>query len=286
MSAALRVTAVLLAGAAALGERASPPVLPLKEGSLRFAVLGNTGVGRVPPDLVHALAESQERTRFDLVLLTGDNISGEAAPAAFREKFEEPFEDLRAAAVRFQAVLGNDDDPAERTYQGFNMGGRRYYSFKPAHADVRFFALDSTYMDEEQLRWLDTELAGAGESWKIVFLHHPPYGSEPNSPGEALRPALEPLLVRHGVAVVFAGHEYAYARLPPRSGIHYFVSGAGGGRRGGGGGTEVAARFTGPAFLVCEIEGGRLHFEARTAKERIVDSGTIERPGARPGEKK
>jgi len=252
-------------------------VLPLAEGSLRFAVLGNTGVGRVPEDLAEALADEQERTRFDLVLLTGDNITGEATPAAFREKFEEPFEDLRDVAVKFQAVLGNDDDPAERFYQGFNMGGERYYTFKPSHGDVRFFALDSTYLDDTQLRWLDDELGKAGEAWKVAVLHHPLHGTPPGGPGQTLRPSLEPILARHRVAVVFAGHDYAYLRVPAHAGIHHIVSGAGGGRRGRGRAPEGGVRYDGPAFVVCEIAGDRLYFEARTVKGRLVDSCVVER---------
>ena len=38
---------------------------------------------------------------------------------------------------------------------------------------MRFFALDSNYLDQEQLDWLDKELAAPGSEWKIAFFHHP-----------------------------------------------------------------------------------------------------------------
>jgi len=59
---------------------------------------------------------------------------------------------------------------------------------------------------------------------------------------------------------------------------------SGGGKRGGGRAAAGAVRFAGPAFVVCEIAGDRLYFEARTVKGRIVDSGIVERaaPAGRP----
>ena len=63
----------------------------------------------------------------------------------------------KRAAAEFDAALGNHDDPNQRQYKGFNMNGRRFYSFKPKDG-VRFFALDSNYMDKEQLDWLEKEL--------------------------------------------------------------------------------------------------------------------------------
>ena len=53
------------------------------------------------------------------------------------------------------------------------MDGKRYYSFKAPKQDVRFFALESTYMDQDQLAWLEKELDGSRENWKIAFFHHP-----------------------------------------------------------------------------------------------------------------
>jgi hypothetical protein len=58
--------------------------------------------------------------------------------------------------VTFYASLGNHDVPEEQSYQLFNMSGHRYYSFKKGN--VRFFALDSNYMDPEQLTWLTEQL--------------------------------------------------------------------------------------------------------------------------------
>ncbi len=35
--------------------------------------------------------------------------------------------------------------------------------------DVRFFALDSNYMDRDQQTWLDKELKDSNAKWKIAY---------------------------------------------------------------------------------------------------------------------
>jgi hypothetical protein len=274
----------LLAAALFVAPDDAPTPLPLVEGSLRFAVLGNTGKGRQPPEeLAERLAERQEQVRFKLVLLTGDNVVGPPVPAALRARFEEPFEDLLDVAVEFRAVLGNDDDPALRSYEQLRMEGRRYYSFRPAVGSVRVFALDSTYLDRAQLDWLEGELAGAKEDWKIWLLHHPLWSGEPGDVDRALREGLLPLAEKHGVDAVFAGHEHAYERGVAPGGIVQFVSGGAVPGSPRGRRSEIAqVRYDrSPHFVVCEIEGDRLHFEAVDERGRVIDSGVVTRRAAR-----
>ena len=54
------------------------------------------------------------------------------------------------------------------------MNGQRYYTFRPKDG-VRFFALDSNYVDQKQLEWFDKEAGASGSDWKICFFHHPLY---------------------------------------------------------------------------------------------------------------
>ena len=86
----------------------------------------------------------------------------------FQNKFEKPYEALLSAGIKFYASLGNHDVPDRQiAYKPFNMGGQRYYTFKPKDG-VRFFALDSNYMDKKQLDWLESELKSSGSEWKIL----------------------------------------------------------------------------------------------------------------------
>ena len=108
------------------------------------------------------------RQRFDykFVLMAGDNIyEGPATEEDYRLKFEEPYKPLLDAGVKFYAALGNHDDTNQIYYKPFNMGGKRYYTFVPPvdpitrwDTRVRFFALDSTYLSLEQIRWFEKEV--------------------------------------------------------------------------------------------------------------------------------
>ena len=104
--------------------------------------------------------------------------------------------------IKFYASLGNHDSPNQRMYKLFNMNGERYYTFRPKPG-IRFFALDSNYMDRTQLQWLEKELAASGSDWKIMYFHHPIYSSGGTHGSDtALRDQLEPLFLKYGVDVV------------------------------------------------------------------------------------
>ena len=62
--------------------------------------------------------------------------------------------------VKFYASLGNHDARNQRFYKLFNMDGKLYYSFKAPKQNVRFFALETTYPEPEQMAWIEKELKG------------------------------------------------------------------------------------------------------------------------------
>ena len=163
------------------------------------------------------------------MLLAGDNIYGSERPQDFVKKFEIPYKPLLDAKVKFYASLGNHDDRNQRFYKPFNMEGKLYYSFKAPKQDVRFFALESTYPEPEQIKWVEEELKKSGEDWKIMFFHHPLYSSGGRHGSDLrLRETLEPLFVQYNVSVVFAGHDHFYERIKPQKGIAHFVVGSAG----------------------------------------------------------
>ena len=159
---------------AAMQSAAEPPApLPNKDGSLKFAVLGDFGTGeRRQYELAEQMATLHGRFQYDLVLLVGDNLYGSERPQDFQKKFELPYKPLLDAGVKFYAALGNHDAREQRFYKLFNMEGKLYYTFSPK-PNVRFFALDSTYPEPEQIQWIEKELTASSNDWKIVFFHHP-----------------------------------------------------------------------------------------------------------------
>ena len=94
---------------------------------------------------------------------------------------------------------------------------------------------------------------------------------------------LEPLFLKYGVQVVFAGHEHVYERVKPQKGIYYFTEGASGELRAGNlKKTDLTAvgYDKDRSFLSVEISGDDLYFQAISRTGVTVDSGTIRRPAA------
>ena len=258
--------------------------LPMKNGSVKFAVIGDTGTGdRHQLDVAKQLAATRAKFPFEFVIMVGDNIYGGNSPKDYDKKFALPYKPLLDGGVKFYAALGNHDDPSERLYKPFNMNGERYYTFKPADG-VRFFALDSTYMDEKPLKWLDEQLAMSGSEWKIAFFHHPPYSSgETHGSDETLRTQLEPRFVKAGVNVVLTGHEHFYERIKPQKGIAYFITGSSAKLREGNINvrTDLTAKGfdTGYTFMIVEIAGDDMYYQAMTDTGKTIDSGSVHRVG-------
>lgn len=259
----------------------SPPgeiLLPLQEGSLRFAAVGDTGTGGSKQyENAHMMARYHQLFPFEFVLLLGDNLYGSENPEDYADKFERPYQLLLDRGVDFYASLGNHDEEAQRFYKLFNMGGRRYYTFTKGPA--RFFALDTGRMNSEQLEWLEKQLQSSQSQWQIAFFHHPLYSSgRRHGPDLVLRKELEPFFLRYGVDVVFAGHEHFYERLKPQKGIYHFIAGAGGKlRKGNIRKTQLTAKGydQDQSFVLVEINGDRMHFQVINRKGETVDSGVL-----------
>ena len=87
---------------------------------------------------------------------------------------------------------------------------------------------------------------------------------------------------KHGVDVVFSGHDHVYERIKPQKGITYFVSGSGGQLRKGDMRRSEATAVSFDqdyTFMLVEVDGREMRFQARTRTGAIVDSGAI---SARP----
>jgi Calcineurin-like phosphoesterase len=270
--------ALLIIGASA--PAAQRAALPNRPDSLKFAVIGDNGTGDRPEfDIAQQMTSARARFPFELVIMLGDNMYGRQQPQDFVDKFERPYAALLQAGVSFHAALGNHDDPGSVSYKGFNMGGQRYYSFARKH--VRFIVVDSNQLDPRQRAWIDGTLQQAEEPWKICYFHHPLYSDAGRHGSDvSLRVALEPLLTKGGVNVVFAGHDHVYERLTPQKGIAHFVAGSSGQlRRGDIHQSAMTAAFydQDQAFMLVEIDNDQMFFQAVSRTGAIVDSGVIER---------
>jgi hypothetical protein len=263
---------------------AAPPVmltLPREEGSVRFMVVGDTGTGtRQQHELAQVMLRYRQAFPFEFALLVGDNMYGSEKAADYKKKFEDVYRPLLNGGVKFYASLGNHDESNQRFYELFNMEGEEYYRVKKGNAS--FYALNSNYMDRRQLKWIEEQFSKDDSEWKIAFFHHPPYSSgRAHGSDTKLREVIEPVFLKYGVNVVFAGHDHFYERIKPQKGVHYFVSGAGGKLRKGnvqrGSPLTAAAYDQDMSFMLVEIAKDQMHFQVLSRAGETVDSGVITR---------
>jgi hypothetical protein len=273
-----RLLGLILAAVATWTLAAQDLRLPNQSGSVKFAVIGDSGSGDQEQfQVADQMAKYHAAFKFDRVIMLGDNIYGGQKPRDLDKKFAQPYKALLDSGVKFYAALGNHDSQDNRNYPLFNMGGQRYYSYSTKN--VGFFVLDTDSLDPPQVAWLDGALKSATEQWKIVYFHHPLYsdgathGSDVN-----LRVVLEPIFLKYGVNVVFSGHDHIYERITPQKGIYYFVSGAAGELRKGDlrRSEMTAAGFdTDYSFMLVEVAGTTMAFQAVSRSGAVVDAGTI-----------
>ena len=265
-----------------VGSSTSSPVkvtLPLKDGSVRFMVVGDTGTGsNKQNELAALMVRYREVFPFEFALMMGDNLYQGESAEDYKTKFEDVYKKLLDDKVQFYATLGNHDESNQRFYKYFNMNGEEYYRFKKGN--VAFYSLNSNYMDKKQLKWLEDELVKDTSEWKICYFHHPPYSSGGKHGSETkLREVVEPIFLKYGVNAVFAGHEHFYERIKPQKGIYYFISGAGGKLRSGdvkkGSPLTEKAFDKDMSFMLLEIVGNQMHFQVISRTGETVDAGVL-----------
>jgi hypothetical protein len=253
--------------------------LPNKQDSVRFVVIGDTGTGTHQQlELAQVMLRYHQVFPFEFVLMMGDNMYGGEKAVDYKQKFENIYRPLLDQKVKFYAALGNHDESNQRFYEYFNMEGQEYYHFKKGN--VSYYSLNSNYMDKKQVDWLKEKLATDTTTWKIAYFHHPPYSSGgAHGSDTKLREIVEPIFVKHGVSVVFAGHEHFYERIKPQKGIYYFISGSGGKLRQGdvkeGSPLTEKAYDRDMSFMLIEINDKQMHFQVISRKGETVDGGVI-----------
>src|SRR4026207_272577 len=100
--------------------------VPVKNGSVKFAVIGDTGTGdKHQLAVAKQLVATRAKFPFEFVIMVGDNIYGGNTAKDFDRKFAIPYKPLLDAGIKFYAALGNHDDPSERYYKPFHMNRAR-----------------------------------------------------------------------------------------------------------------------------------------------------------------
>src|SRR5437867_1980778 len=210
-----------------------------QSGSVRFAVIGDYGSAGKPEEGVAKLVKSWNPA---FIITTGDNNypSGAASTidpniGQYYHNFIFPYIGKYGAGAsmnRFFPVLGNHDwyTSGAKPYLDYFVlpGNERYYDF--TSGPVQFFAIDSDSHEPDgnssssiQAIWLESFLSASSATWKLVYLHHPPYSSGQVGSNSRLQWPYQ----AWGATAVLAGHDHDYERII-KNGFPYFVNGLGG----------------------------------------------------------
>ncbi len=200
---------------------------------LRFAVYGDTRDGH---DVHRRIVEGVLSFHPALVLQTGDLVHHGNAADEWRI-FDDITGDMRRQ-VPYYPARGNHDVAPEGYYeqrvtQPVLSGNKLYYSFEKGN--LHFVAIDTEQKvgpESEQGRWLEADLAQAQAAGRFIvpFFHRVAFSigrHAADSDVLARKSILPPLFKRHGVRLVFQGHDHVYYRTV-RDGIIYVVTGGGG----------------------------------------------------------
>lgn len=283
---------------------ASRPFRTLKEsGPIHFAVTADVGSGLARQ---YRVAQVLRQQQPDLVLMAGDLVYRYLVAGLVDYRWFSVYAgQLRTTPIFVVAgnhdVMYLSDDTyldhfamptnsvaiAEQQLTGEGPVGHYDYSFD--HGDAHFVGLYvpilyTTYgfpPDSPQLVWLEEDLAASAKPWKILFLHHPIMSSGPHSTDDYNRSGqrdvpevagrLMPIAMRHGVQLVFSGHDHIYERFTPVHGIQAIISGCGGGAPYGISRHEPASllNFTHGHCVDVRIDGG--HCTLRAVNELGVE---------------
>lgn len=209
---------------------------PEQAGSWHFSAYGDFGNGtKAMTDVIKNI----QAYKPEFVVSAGDQVYPESTEKNWRSKLDpmDKFGGL-ASTVPFIPNLGNHDmkpDMAAYSRRFPYIEGGRY--FKASYKNVDMFSLDtnqSVAPGSPQHTWLSQALDQSTAAWKIVQVHHPMMSviSKVHYRHTSRLPKdLGPLLAKHGVDLLVAGHEHWYERSLPlnETGTTQITVGGGGG---------------------------------------------------------
>jgi len=182
------------------------------------------------------------RIQPDAVFCVGDLVQGYSrSRATVRAERDDFLAVVRRLRMPFYPTAGNHDvvsGDRERGERAFEdeyraLFGPLYYAVELELASVVILntedgeGLVQAGFSDKQLAWLDGTLARlAARERPIILLFHRPLWDHRATNWDT---RVQPMLVRHGVDYVIAGHYHSLQMLPPKDGIPFLVLGTCGG---------------------------------------------------------
>lgn len=265
--------------AAPTGFKTAPA--PDSAAPVRFLAFGDSGGGGSDQ---RALRDRMYDYPYDFMIHTGDLAYDRGKLSEFEANVFRVYADL-FQNLPFFPTPGNHEYESHggAAYRDVfaipGDGGEQFYSFDWGR--VHFASIDTEQDYAKQIAWLDRDLAATKLPWKVVYLHKPPFSAGDHGSDTALQKLLAPVVEKHGVQLVLAGHDHHYERVTPQRGVAYFVTG------GGGRGTRAVQPRDFTAFsdevihyLYIEVHEDRAIVHAVDATGVEFDSAVIPRERA------
>ena len=262
----------------------------------RFVAIGDTRSGHEDHAALVAAIQGED-ARF--VLHTGDLVSDGEEVEDWDQFFE--IEDPMLHDLPLFPVLGNHDEedgeallyeeafalPGNELYYSFDFGNAHFVVLDQYVNMVLLCTVDEVLadncLDEEQLAWLEADLAAASETAEVIFAsaHIGAYSSKAGRSGNSHLRALLPWLASLGVDVILTGHDHYYERGFTDNGLPYVITGGGGaGLYTIGDPSEdphtVAYNESVHHYVVIEVTGPLVRFTTRTADGTVIDEAEID----------
>ena len=247
--------------------------------TVRFLAFGDSGGGGADQ---YALLDQMYTVPYELMIHTGDIAYDDGTIAEFENNVFGVYAEL-FRSIPFFPAPGNHEynstanaAPFRSVFSLPGNTGNTWYSYD--WGQVHFASLDTEEDYPTQIEWLDRDLAATDKPWKIVYLHRPPYSSGEHGSDTGLRTKLAPVLEKHGVQLVLAGHDHHYERMIPQNGVNYIVTGGGGkGTRPVGSSSFTAYATATIHFVYGEVSADQMVLHAIDATGKEFDSLVIER---------
>ncbi|MBU1316254.1 MAG: metallophosphoesterase [Alphaproteobacteria bacterium] len=244
--------AAVLVTKPALAQIPAPLTSPAEISFLTIGDWGNPKNRSDAKSVAKAMALVAEEQRTGFVVAAGDNfypagVSGVGDPL-WQVAFEQIYSD-NALDVPWHVALGNHDHKGNIQAQiDYSEHSGRwdlpepYYVLHKSRQGITadFFFIDTTPMAkvnfwteliwsvsevEDQLRWLERELAASSAHWKIVVGHHPVFSGGTHGDTPFLVERLPPIFKSHGVQLYLNGHDHDLQHIR-RGETSYLTSGS------------------------------------------------------------
>ncbi len=236
------------------------PSADSSRGGFTFLVMGdNEGDTPIFQEIIRRA--SAQPAQF---LVNVADLTPNAQPA----DFELVKSRLESLPFPYYTAVGNNDIVGDRSRSrylarfnqsqlGVGQGQTTYYSFDegPAHFVVLDNADRRVGFDDDQLAWLDRDLAQTDQRWIFLFMHRPVdvpltdvYGDDETPASRRSNEAFKAVLRRYPVTRIYTGHLHVYFSYE-LEGVPVTITG------GGGAAPQAAlADLIGEQFHYLEVE--------------------------------